>query len=71
MHQALIILPISHAKQRSAIQTNLSNLRISKRMLAPLNPDRIQHLSTQQHVNITAAASKFYVSNVFDIHMIS
>lgn len=35
MHQALIILPISHAKQRSAIQTNLSNLRISKRMLAP------------------------------------
>ena len=68
MHQALVvhILPISHAKQQNAIQTNL---RIAKSMLAP--PLILTYLSTQQHVNITAAASYVYVPNVFDIHMIS
>ena len=37
----------------------------------PPSPKILTYLSTQQHVNITAAASYVYVPNVFDIHMIS
>lgn len=56
------------SKQQNAVQTNLT---CKKGAPSPPNPVHIQYISTQQHVNITSAAPKFYVSNVFNIHMIS